>query len=137
MMRVTAGAATTSAGAAIAATSFAIINAKEILDAHRHQDVERAAIGAVAHDRRRSRIGHRKARALALDLLGNIEQIARVEADLQRLRVVAHFDFLGRGAVLGAGRRKGEIAALDRELTARLFSVEIVETRSTASANSL
>ena len=51
---------------------------------HRHEHVERALVGTVAHQGGRAGIGHQEARLGALDLLGDVEQVARVEADLER-----------------------------------------------------
>ena len=48
----------------------------------RHQHVKRQRIGFIAHDRRRTGIRQFKQRLLALDLPGDVEPIARVEAKL-------------------------------------------------------
>ncbi len=56
------------------------------LHAHRHQHVERRLVARVVDHGRRARIGELERRPLALELAGDIEQIASVEADLKGLR---------------------------------------------------
>src|SRR5205085_9635677 len=67
-------------------------------------------------DRRRARIGHLELRVFAVDLLCDIEQIARIEADLDRAVLITHFELFDRGAILGTGSRDDEIAAIERQL---------------------
>ena len=55
-------------------------------------------------------------RTLTTDLLGNVEEISRVEADFQRAREVAHLELLLRGTVFGARRRHAEATVLNSEL---------------------
>ena len=45
-------------------------------DPHRHQDIKRARIGPVAHDRRRGRIRHHELRAFAFDLRGDVQEVS-------------------------------------------------------------
>ena len=52
---------------------------------HRHQHVERALGVLVLDQRRRAGIGELEHRHLALDLRGDVEQVARVEADIERI----------------------------------------------------
>ena len=51
-------------------------------DPHRHQHIERAGIADIADQGGRGGVGQRELRALAVDLLGDVEEIAGVEADL-------------------------------------------------------
>ena len=55
---------------------------------HRHQHVERALGVLVLDQRRRAGIGELEHRDLALDLRRDVEQVARVEADIERIGVV-------------------------------------------------
>src|SRR5207248_7104997 len=70
----------------------------------------------IAHDGRRTGIGHLELDILALNLLGDVEQIARIEADLDRSVLVAHFELFDGSTVFRAGRRDDEIAAVERQL---------------------
>src|SRR5207253_5039980 len=55
------------------------------LHPHRHQHVKRALGFLVLDQRRRSGVGEHEHGGLALDLGGDVEQVARVEADIERI----------------------------------------------------
>ena len=82
---------------------------------HRHQDVEGAAVGNVHDHGRRGRIGERELRALALDLLGYIEEIASVEANLNSVGTVIRAKFLGCGAGFRIYHRKRHLVSIEVE----------------------
>src|SRR5690242_4066429 len=67
-------------------------------DPHRHQDVERALRVLVLDERRRAGIGEPQDRDLAFDLRRDVEQIARVEADIERLGLVIDLELFGGAA---------------------------------------
>src|SRR6266581_3162300 len=69
---------------------------------HRHQDVKGAPIGDVANDRRRTGIRHHELYPLTADLLGDVEEVSGVEADLQWTGEITHLDPLLGGPVFGA-----------------------------------
>ena len=50
---------------------------------HRHQHVERALVVLVLHQRRRAGVGEAEYGDFALDLGGDVEQVARVETDIE------------------------------------------------------
>ena len=68
------------------------------LHPHRHQHVERALGVLVLDQRRRAGVGELEHRDLAFDLRGDVEQIARVEADIERIGVVVDLELLGGAA---------------------------------------
>src|SRR5712672_2202540 len=83
---------------------------------HRHQHVERALGIAILDQGRRARIGEAEHRRVALDLSRDVEQVARVEADIEWLRAVLDLDFLRGAAGIRIGDRKHELAVGEREL---------------------
>ena len=107
------------------------------LHPHRHQHVERGRALAVLDQGRRARIGEAEQRRVALELGRDVEQVAGVEADIERRRIV-----VDRRAPRSALPESGLLtASVSRRsprasFTARPRSDEMVETRSTASANS-
>src|SRR4029077_19765004 len=68
---------------------------------HRHQHVKGTRVGAVAHDCRRTSIRHDELRALAVDLLGDVQKVSGIKTDLERARGIAHLELLDGGAVFG------------------------------------
>src|ERR1700730_4543336 len=52
---------------------------------HRHQDVERGLVFLVLHQRGRARVGEFEDGDLAFDLGGDVEEVAGVEADIERV----------------------------------------------------
>src|SRR5262249_47042556 len=54
-------------------------------------------------------------RAIACDLFGDVEEVPRIEADLERAGMVSRFEFLDGGAVFRTGRRYNETTVFDRE----------------------
>src|SRR4029453_10883646 len=76
------------------ASSMAKARATGSLHPHGHQHIERALVSDVAHERRRRGIGERELGALALDLLGDIQQVARVEADFEIATAILHLQLL-------------------------------------------
>ena len=81
------------------------------LDPHRHEDVERALVAVVLDHGRRARIGQLEMRRLALELASDVEQIASVEADLERRRIVIDADLLGSAAALRVVDREQSLSA--------------------------
>ena len=53
---------------------------------------------------------------LAIDLGRDVEQVARVEADIERIGVVVDLEFLGGAAGIRVGDREHQLAAREREL---------------------
>ncbi len=53
---------------------------------------------------------------LAFDLRGDVEQIARVEADIERIGVVFDLELLGGAAGIRIGDREHQPAAIERQL---------------------
>src|SRR5262245_23003533 len=80
------------------------------LHPHRHQDVERTGSALVLDQGRRTRIGELQDRSVALDLAGNVEQIARVETDIDRIGLVAHLKLLGGAAGVRVDHRQDHLA---------------------------
>src|SRR6202011_5856168 len=62
---------------------------------HRHQHIERGLVVLVLHQGRRTGIGEPEHGDLALDLAGDVEQIARVESDIERVGGVLDLDLFG------------------------------------------
>src|SRR3546814_13172884 len=61
--------------------------------------------------------------AVAVDLPQNVAEIARVEADLHRVAVIARRELFGRGAILGAGDTERDPVLVEPDLDrARLFA---------------
>ena len=56
-------------------------------------------------------VGELEAGLLALELAGDVEEIARVEADLERACAVLDADLLGGAAALGVVDREHELVA--------------------------
>src|SRR4029453_4949518 len=88
-----------------------------LLDPHRHQHIKRRRLVVFAKQSRRGGIGEMDLDRIALDLPQNVEQVTRIEADLETLRAIIGGHFLGRGAVLGRGYRQGHAAAVERPLS--------------------
>ena len=106
------------------------------LHAHRHQDVERAFVASVLDHRRRARVGEQELHLVALDLPGDIQQIARIEADLERRRaVVDRRAPRWRCRLRGWSRTAPACPTDDLSFTARPRSLAMVDTRSTALMN--
>ena len=73
-------------------------------------------------------------RHVTLDLGEDVEQIAALKPISTHRRIFARH-FLGSAAVLRAGHRQGDLVALAATIfTARVFSLAMVETRSTPSS---
>ncbi len=53
---------------------------------------------------------------VAFDLAEDVLEVIGVEADLERVGAVVGGDFLGRGAVVGAGDRQGDLVLLEPHL---------------------
>ena len=68
------------------------------LNPHRHQDVQCAFGVLVLNQSRRAGIGELEHSHFAFDLRRDVEQITRVEADIERVTVVLDFDFFGGAA---------------------------------------
>ena len=107
------------------------------LDPHRHQHVERRRALAVLDQGRRAGIGELEQGRVAVELAGDVEEIAGVEADIERRRIVIDLDLLGGAAGIRIVDRERQAAVASASFTARPRSDEIVETRSTALAKSL
>src|SRR5437762_11471296 len=75
---------------------------------HWHQHVEGAAIVAVAHDGRRASIRQLKLHALALDLIGDVQQVTRIKTNFERSGRIARFELLFGLAVRSEERRVGK-----------------------------
>ncbi len=86
------------------------------LNAHRHEHVQRAFVAGVLHHGRGAGIGELEQRALALELVGDVEQVARVEADLERGRAVLDRDLFRRAAALGIVHRQHQLVLRQVEL---------------------
>ena len=107
------------------------------LNPHRHQDIERALVLSILDEGWRTGIGEQKAHILAGDLAGDIQEIARVEPDLNGSGIVVRADFFARGPRLVGSTTESSTLSLSRfSFTARVFSWDIVDTRSTAWAKS-
>ncbi len=57
---------------------------REPSHAHRHEDIERGRALAILNHCRRAGIGELEQRGVAIELSGNIHQIAGIEADIER-----------------------------------------------------
>ena len=68
------------------------------LHAHRHQHVEGRGALAVLDDGRRAGIGELEQGRVAVELGRDVEEVAGVEADIDRRRIVIDLDLLGRAA---------------------------------------
>ena len=67
-------------------------------DPHRHHDVDRGLVVALAHQRRIAGRVEEEDRVLAVDLVGDLLQVLGVEADLQPLVAVGDGELLVGGA---------------------------------------
>src|SRR5450759_1348000 len=83
---------------------------------HRHQHIEGARAIAVLHYGRRTRVGEFEQHRVAFKLLGDIEEIAGVEADVDRRGIIIDIQFLDcrTGSRIGDGKsefgvRHGEL----------------------------
>src|SRR5262249_26893861 len=72
-------------------------------NSQRHDDIQRAGIRGVAHERGRGTVVEEELRVVAFDLRHHLEQVARIEADLDRGGGEGDVHFFRRGAMLGAG----------------------------------
>ena len=91
----------------------------------------------VLDQRRRAGIGELEHRRLALDLRRDVEQIARVEADIERIGLVFDFEFfVGAAGIRDWSPTATAVPPVIDSLTARPRSLDTVETRSTAASNS-
>src|SRR5262245_43496745 len=84
--------------------------------AHGHQDVDRGRILRPAHQRRRGGIREHEARPFTFDLLGDVEEVARIEPDLERTVGIVDLQLLDSAPALWAGGGKLQAAAVQSEL---------------------
>ena len=83
---------------------------------HRHQHVERALGVLVLDQGRRAGIGEAQHRHLAVELGRDVEQIARVESDIDRIGRVIDLDLLGGAAGIRVGDGQDQLAGGQRQL---------------------
>src|SRR5579864_1830319 len=86
------------------------------LYAHRHQHIKRALGLLVGNESRRTRVGELEHGGVTVELSRNVEQIARVEADIERLGIVADLELLDGAARIRIGDRKHQLSCGEREL---------------------
>ena len=96
--------------------------------------MERAGIAGVPNQRRRAGIAEEEADRLAFNLRCDIKNIARVETDIEWLGAIVGVQLFGRGSVSGLLACNVTVPERMESLIAWERSVEIEETRSTASA---
>ena len=106
------------------------------LNPHRHQDVERAFGVLVLDERRRAGVGELEHGDLAFDLRGDVEQVARVETDIEWVGIVLDLNFFGGAPESGFVTESTSRPPVIDSLTARPRSLDTVETRSTAASKS-
>src|SRR5205814_2928789 len=70
-------------------------------DPHRHDDVLEALLARIADERARGRIAKRTFELAARHVIQHVEQIIDVEADVERLAGVLHFELLLRLFLIG------------------------------------
>src|SRR5262245_49170477 len=85
------------------------------LNAHRHQHIDGAGGVAVLDQCRRARIGQLQQGTLALDLGRDVEQVARVEPDIERIGLVLDLELLGGAARIRVGHRQYHAAGGERQ----------------------
>ena len=85
--------------------SMAIVTGSVGSHPHRHQHVQRAGRVLIAQERGGAGIRELQLGLLALELRGDVEEIAAVEADIERIRVVFDLELLGGAAGIGIGDR--------------------------------
>src|SRR6202034_2651594 len=85
------------------------------LHAHRHQHVERAVRILVLDKGRRAGIGKLEHGGFALDLRGNVEEVARIETDIDRIGSVFDLDLLGGAAGIRIGDGQQETPSAQRQ----------------------
>src|SRR5262249_18585288 len=82
---------------------------------HRHQHIECALALTILNEGGRARISELEHRRFAVELRSDVQQIARVETDIERLRPVFDFELLGGTTRIRVCDRKQELAAAQGE----------------------
>src|SRR6185436_4048691 len=83
---------------------------------HRHEHIESGCILAVADHGGRARIGELELGGAAFELPRDVEQVAGVKSDLERIEAILDGDLFARTAAVRIVDRKGELAVGDGEL---------------------
>src|SRR5258708_3581854 len=87
-----------------------------MLNPHRHQYIERASGILVLDQGGRTGVGKFQNRGFAFDLSGDIEQIARIESDIDRIGLIDDLELFGGATGIRIGHREHQSAGREREL---------------------